>query len=207
MIPTKRQAIIFLISAPSGAGKTTLCDLLKDEFKDSLRSIVTVTTRPPRPGEVDGKSYRFFSPSDFEMHMEMGSFLEQAVVHGHRYGTPRDTVGHVLKDGLDVLLNVDVQGAASVRAAVQAALPGSDLHVPLIDIFIAPPTLDILRERLESRGQDSAEVIAHRLQQAAAELARWQEYQYLVINDDLLTAYDRLRAIVLAERVRIRNVE
>ena len=197
--------IIFLLSAPSGAGKTTLCDMLKEEFKNTLRSIVTVTTRPPRPGEVDGKSYRFFSPSDFEFHVAAGSFLEEAVVHGYRYGTPRDTVGHALKGGHDVLLNVDVQGAASVRAAVQAAAPGSDLHAPLVDIFIAPPSLDTLRERLESRGQDSAEVIERRLQQAAGEMARWQEYQYRVVNDDLLTAYDQLRAVVLAERVRIRK--
>lgn len=201
----RSKPIIFLISAPSGAGKTTLCDMLTDEFKDTLRRIVTVTTRPPRPGEVDGESYRFFSPADFEFHAAAGSFLEMAVVHGFRYGTPRDTVGHVLHRGRDVLLNVDVQGAASVRAALQAVPAGSDLCAPLVDIFIAPPSLDALRERLVGRGQDSAEVVERRLQQAANEMARWQEYQYLVVNDDLMAAYDQLRAIVLAERARIRK--
>ena len=207
MTADKRQPIIFLVSAPSGAGKTTLCDMLKNEFRDSLFGIVTVTTRPPRPSEVDGESYRFFSISDFEMHVEMGSFLEQAVVHGYRYGTPRDTVGHALKNGRDVLLNLDVQGAASVRAAIQSAPAGSDLRAPLVDIFIAPPSLDTLRTRLISRQQDSAEVIERRLQQAAAEMARWREYSYLVINDDLKIAYDQLRAIVLAERARIRKAK
>ena len=201
----KSTPIIFLISAPSGAGKTTLCTMLKEEFKDTLSGIVTITTRPPRPGEVDGESYRFFSEDDFELHASAGAFLEQAVVHGFRYGTPRSTVGHALNRGHDVLLNVDVQGAASVRAAVQAAPLGSDLCAPLVDIFIAPPSPDALRSRLIGRGQDSAEVIERRLQQAAGELARWREYSYLVINDDLKTAYDQLRAIVLAERARIRK--
>ena len=179
--------------------------MLKEEFKGTLRSIVTVTTRQPRPGEVDGTSYRFFTKADFEMHASAGAFLEQAIVHGNLYGTPRDTVGHVLHRGQDVLLNVDVQGAASVRTAVQATPVGNDLHVPLVDIFIAPPSLDVLRERLTSRGQDSAEVIERRLQQAAAEIARSNEFQYLVINDDLMAAYDQLRAIILAERLRIRK--
>jgi guanylate kinase len=205
MITEKHQPIIFLISAPSGAGKTTLCDMLREEFKGTLRGVVTVTTRPPRPGEVEGASYRFFSAADFELHATAGAFLEQATVHGYRYGTPRGTVTHILHRGQDVLLNVDVQGAASVRAALHVAPPGSELCVPLVDIFIAPPSFETLQARLTERGQDSAEVIERRLQQAAIEMDRYSEFQYLVINDDLLVAYDKLRAIVLAERARIRK--
>ena len=207
MITPQAQPIIFVVSAPSGAGKTTLCDKLKREFRPRLQGIVTITTRPPRSGEVEGESYRFFSESDFVLHAENGAFLEHALVHGYRYGTPRGTVGHALAGGRDVLLNVDVQGAASIREAVRAVPADDPLAVPLVDVFIVPPSRDVLRQRLVGRGQDSAEVIERRLQRAEAELACWREYRYLIINDDLATAYDQLRAIVLAERARIRKVK
>lgn len=197
----KRQPIIFLISAPSGAGKTTLGAMLQAEFGDSLYTLVTATTRPPRPGEVDGQSYHFLSPQQFTRRAAAGGFLEHATVHGCRYGSPRAPVFRALRQGRDVLLNLDVQGAASVRAA----LARTRRAPPLVDIFIAPPSPAALRARLTGRGQDSAAVIAHRLRQAAAETRRWWEYRYLVVNDDLPTAYDRLRAIVLAERARIRQ--
>ena len=197
---TKRQPIIFLISAPSGAGKTTLGAMLQAEFGDSLYTLVTATTRPPRPGEVDGQSYHFLAPQQFARRAAAGGFLEHATVHGCRYGSPRAPVFRALRQGRDVLLNLDVQGAASVRAALARARRAP----PLVDIFIAPPSPTALRARLTGRGQDSAATIAHRLRQAAAETRRWREYRYLVVNDELPTAYDRLRAIVLAERARIR---
>jgi guanylate kinase len=154
-----------------------------------------------RPGEVEGQSYFFLTPQEFERRVAAGGFLEHANVHGNSYGSPREPVFQALARGHDVLMNVDVQGAASVRAAL-AATPEAP---PLVDIFVAPPSLDTLQARLAGRGQDSAEVIERRLQKAAAEMVRWQEYSYLVINDDLKTAHDQIRAIVLAERARIRK--
>ncbi len=197
----RSKPIIFLISAPSGAGKTTLCEMLKAEFGASLYTLVTATTRPMRPGEVEGQSYFFLTQDEFERRSAANGFLEYATVHDHSYGSPREPVFQALKKGQDVLLNVDVQGAASIRASLQQT-PHAP---PLVDIFIAPPSLDALRARLTGRGQDSAEVIAHRVRQATGEMTRWREFSYLVINDELQTAYDHLRAIVLAERVRIRK--
>ena len=198
---SERQPIIFLVSAPSGAGKTTLCELLKQEFGASLYMLITATTRPMRQGEVEGQSYFFLTQDEFARRVAANGFLEHATVHGNSYGSPRAPVFQALEKGHDVLMNVDVQGAASVRASL-AATPDAP---PLVDIFVAPPSLDTLRTRLTGRGQDSAEVIERRLQKAAAEMARWQEYSYLVINDDLKTAHDQIRAIVLAERARIRK--
>ena len=197
----QRQPIIFLVSAPSGAGKTTLCELLKQEFGASLYMLITATTRPMRPGEVEGQSYFFLTQDEFAQRVAANGFLEHATVHGNSYGSPRAPVFQALEKGHDVLMNVDVQGAASVRASL-AATPDA---APLVDVFVAPPSLDTLRTRLTGRGQDSVEVIERRLQKAAAEMARWQEYSYLVINDDLKTAHDQIRAIVLAERARIRK--
>ena len=202
MTSGQRQPIIFLVSAPSGAGKTTLCELLKKDFGDSLYTLVTATTRPMRPGEVEGQSYFFLAQEEFARRVAAGGFLEHATVHGNSYGSPREPVFQALARGQDVLMNVDVQGAASVRAALAGA--PAKAGPPLVDIFVAPPSLDTLRARLTGRGQDSAEVIERRLEKAAAELARWPEYSYLVINDDLKSAQDQLRAIVLAERARIR---
>ena len=200
MIHPKRKPIVFLISAPSGAGKTTLSAMLQAEFGASLYTLVTATTRPPRPGESDGQSYTFLTPQEFARREAADEFLEHATVHGCRYGSPRAPVAQALAQGRDVLLNLDVQGAASVRAAL-ARWPNPP---PLADIFVAPPSLEALRARLTGRGQDSADVIAFRLQQAADEMARWREFRYLIVNDDLKTAYDQLRAIVLSERARIR---
>jgi len=197
----QRQPVIFLISAPSGAGKTTLSRMLQDEFGPTLYTLVTATTRPPRPGEVPGRSYHFLSPGAFARQAARGGFLEHATVHGFRYGSPRAPVFRALRQGRDVLLNLDVQGAASVRAALARRKHAP----PLADIFIAPPSPAALRARLTGRGQDSPAVIARRLRQAAAELRRWREYRYRVVNDDLPAAYDRLRAIILAERARIRR--
>lgn len=201
MITKPHQPVVFLVSAPSGAGKTTLCDMLKREFGKSLYTLVTATTRPMRSGEVEGQSYFFLSAGEFARRVQSGGFLEHATVHGYSYGSPREPVFQALEKGRDVLLNLDVQGAASVRAAL-AAMPGA---APLVDIFVAPPSLETLRARLTGRGQDSAEVIERRVRQAEAEMARWREYRYLIINDQLQTAYDQLRAIVLAERARIRK--
>jgi guanylate kinase len=204
MIKPSWKPMIFIVSAPSGAGKTTLCDRLQAEFQ-SLHYAVTATTRAPREGEVHGKSYYFLTTEDFEKRLSEGRFLESAVVHNYRYGSPRDPVEQALKEGKDVLMNLDVQGAASVRQYV-TRLPSSDvLKREVVDIFVVPPSLEVLKNRLVKRGKDSQEVIERRLKQAEEEISHWREYRYMVVNDDLAEAYDNMRAIILAERHRISN--
>jgi len=195
------QNIIFVVSAPSGAGKTTLCDKLQKEFKD-IHYAITATTRAPRGDEVDGKSYYFMSMDDFEKKLAAGGFIESAEVHGNRYGSPRDPAAAALEEGCDVLMNLDVQGAAAVRDYVKNAPDGDPLKRTLVDIFVVPPSTEVLRNRLVKRGTDSLEVIEKRMTQAREEIAHWKEYKYMVVNDDLAEAYDHMRAIILAERHR-----
>lgn len=196
--------IIFVVSAPSGAGKTTLCDKLQKEFKD-IHYAITATTRSPREGEVDGKSYYFMAMADFEAKLAAGGFIESAEVHGNRYGSPRAPAEAALQEGCDVLMNLDVQGAAAVRACVNNAAAGDPLKRTLVDIFVVPPSTEVLRNRLVARGTDSLEVIEKRMRQAREEIAHWKEYKYMVVNDDLAEAYDHMRAIILAERHRNDN--
>lgn len=193
--------IIFVVSAPSGAGKTTLCDKLQKEFKD-IHYAITATTRAPRGDEVDGKSYYFMTMADFEAKLAAGGFIESAVVHGNRYGSPKGPVVSALEDGCDVLMNLDVQGAATVRQCIRNAPEGDPLKRTLVDIFVVPPSTEVLRNRLVVRGTDSLEVIEKRMKQAREEIAHWKEYKYMVVNDDLAEAYDHMRAIILAERHR-----
>ena len=193
--------IIFVVSAPSGAGKTTLCDKLQKEFKD-IHYAVTATTRAPREGEVDGKSYYFMTREGFEDTLAKGGFIENAVVHGNLYGSPKGPVVAALEEGCDVLMNLDVQGAAAVRRCIADAPEGDPLKRTLVDIFVVPPSTEVLRNRLVVRGTDSLEVIEKRMKQAREEIAHWKEYKYMVVNDDLAEAYDHMRAIILAERHR-----
>ncbi len=204
MIKLKWKPMIFVVSAPSGAGKTTLCEKLKTEF-GTMYYAITCTTRPAREGEVDGKSYYFLTPDEFEKRLKAGGFFEHAVVHGHRYGSPKQPVCDALKAGKDVLMNLDVQGAASLRKALRAAPAGDILHRELIDVFVVPPSLEILKRRLVVRGKDSIETIERRLDMSRQEISHWGEYKYMVVNDDLAEAYDNLRAIILAEHHRIRD--
>jgi len=205
MIKLVRDPVIFIVSAPSGAGKTTLCDKLQQEF-DSVHYAITCTTRTPRDGEVDGKSYYFCSMDEFESKKAEGEFIEDAVVHGNRYGSPKTPVIEALRAGKDVLMNLDVQGADTVRAYIASAPEGDPLKKELIDIFVVPPSLETLKNRLVKRGKDDDEAIAGRLHQAKTEISHWKKYKYMVVNDNLAEAYDNLRAIILAERHRIRNV-
>lgn len=206
MIKLVWKPIIIIVSAPSGAGKTTLCDKLQAEFKN-LHYAITATTRPPREGEVNGKSYYFLSEEEFARREKAGDFFETALVHGYRYGSPKWPVIEALERGCDVLMNLDVQGAAAIRKCVAAAPEGDTLHREVVDIFVAPPSLETLKRRLEKRGKDSPETIARRLKQAEEEISHWREYKYLVVNDDLAEAYDNMRAIILAEHHRIRDAE
>lgn len=204
MIKPKWKAMIIVVSAPSGAGKTTLCDKLQAEFK-TLHYAITATTRPARDGEVDGKSYYFLSPSEFQKRLAADGFFETAIVHGYQYGSPKAPVVEALRAGKDVLMNLDVQGAARIRDVVRSAPPGDTLQTDLIDIFVVPPSLETLRNRLVKRGKDGAEVVERRLRQAEEEISHWREYKYMVVNDDLAEAYDNMRAIILAEHHRIRD--
>jgi guanylate kinase len=204
MINPTWKPMIFIVSAPSGAGKTTLCDKLQAEFQ-SLHYAITATTRPAREGEVDGKSYYFMKTEEFERKLGDGEFFETAIVHGYRYGSPKSPMIHALQSGKDVLMNLDVQGASAIRDYVHNAPPGDPLHRELIDIFVVPPSLEILKNRLTRRGKDTPQTIDRRLKQAEEEISQWRKYKYVVVNDDLAEAYDNMRAIILAERHKIRN--
>ena len=204
MINPTWKPMIFIVSAPSGAGKTTLCDKLQAEFQ-SLHYAITATTRPAREGEVDGKSYYFMKTEEFERKLGDGEFFETAIVHGYRYGSPKSPMIHALQSGKDVLMNLDVQGAATIRDYIHNAPPGDPLRRELIDIFVVPPSLEILKNRLTRRGKDTPQTIDRRLKQAEEEISHWREYMYAVVNDDLAEAYDNMRAIILAERHKIRD--
>jgi len=200
------KPILMVVSAPSGAGKTTLCDKLIAEFHSIVYS-VSCTTRRPRVGEVHGKSYFFLSEAEFDERIAAGDFLEHANVHGCRYGTPRSAVLDAIRAGRDVLMDIDVQGAANVRSAIRNAPEGDPLRQAYVDVFIAPPSLEDLQLRLFGRGKDEIDVINRRLQQAEQEMSRWREYQYLILNERVEESYAIIRSIYVAEHYRIRAEE
>ena len=192
-LPANRP-VLLVVSAPSGAGKTTLCDRLLAEFR-SIRYSVSCTTRAPRPGEVDGEDYHFLTEAEFRRRLAVGDFLEHAVVHGHLYGTLRQEVAAGLAAGRDVLMDIDVQGAAQIRASL-AGLPEDDpIRRGYRDVFIAPPSLEELRRRLERRGTDAPETIERRLRQAGVEMDRAGEYGHRIVNDVLDRAYSEFRGL------------
>ncbi len=197
----RQRPLLLVVSAPSGAGKTTLCDRLRAEFPEIVYS-VSCTTRPPRAGEINGVHYTFLEAADFERRIAAGAFLEHARVHGHLYGTPRAPIADALAAGRDVLMDIDVQGAAAIRAVVARAPAEDPLRRAYADVFIEPPSLAALRARLEGRGQDAPEAIERRLRQASEEMARAGEYRYIIVNDRLEDAYDALRSIYIAEHCR-----
>jgi len=187
-----RQTTAFLVvvSGPSGAGKTTLCDelVLRDGM---LRNSISATTRAPREGEVDGVDYVFIDRDRFEA-LKAGKLLEWAEVHDHLYGTPRDSVEEEMAKGLDVLLNIDVQGGAAVKKAFPEA----------VAVFILPPSFEDLGTRMQKRGKDLTDEVRKRLANARAEIAEAASYDYIVVNDDLGEAVDTLHAIIRAERCK-----
>lgn len=194
-----RRSLLLVISAPSGAGKSTLCGLMLRDHPNFVR-VVTCTTRAPRGRERDGVDYHFLSGSEFARRVRAGAFLEHAAVHGNRYGTLAASVRRALAAGHDVALVIDVQGAARVRAR---AARDPALRRAFADVFIAPPSLAVLRRRLVKRGEDAPAAIRRRIRNAAAELRCWKQFRYLVVNDRLSEARARLRAIVAAEKCRI----
>lgn len=185
---------LFIISGPSGAGKGTICKrLIEDSDSDRMELSVSMTTRPPRKGEVDGVSYYFVTMEQFRENVLADGFLEHAEVYGNCYGTPKAKVIEKLEAGIDVVLEIDIQGAMNVKKAYPDG----------IFIFILPPSMSILRKRLTGRGTDSMDIIDMRLSKTLGELSYIEEYDYVVVNGELEEAVDRVKAIVVAEHSRV----
>ena len=192
------RALLVLISAPSGGGKTTLCQQLLAARPDMVRAI-TCTTRGPRPGEKDGVDYYFLDAGAFARRVKAGNFLEHATVYGYSYGTLKSEVLGKLRRGKDVLLSVDVQGAAAIRAQAQH---DPELKRALVSVFLTPASLAILGERLRKRSTDAAAVIRRRLRVARQEIAQWRNFDYLLISDSIPEDRRRMLAIVETEKLR-----
>ena len=199
----KTKPLFIVMSAPSGCGKSTLIDMLLQEYHDIVYSI-SCTTRAPRGEEEDGLDYHFKTKERFEQLIAEDAFIEYAKVHDNYYGTLKAPIEEVLAEGNSMILDIDVVGAAKVRHYVFHHLPATDpLRVGYMDVFLNPPSLDALRERLEGRGTDSPESIERRLANAEGEMARAPEYMYQVTNDELGLAYKRLCDLIDARSGRM----
>ncbi len=192
----ERRGILFIISAPSGAGKTTLCKQLAAAIPGLWHS-VSYTTRKPRAGEEGGREYYFIDENVFQDMVARNEFLEYAHVYGHWYGTPRKVLMDKMEQGIDVLLEIDVQGALQIKKKFEDG----------VYIFILPPSLDTLRARLQSRASDSQEEIVRRLHRVKEEVWSFREYYYIVRNDDLAQSFRELQSIFLAERLKTKRLD
>ncbi len=188
-----RQGLLIILSSPSGAGKSTLARRLRN-WDPSIVFSVSATTRSPRAGEVDGKDYNFVSVETFRQWVDRDEMLEHANVFGNYYGSPSGPVIDAIEAGHDVLFDIDWQGAQQIK--------NGSLRDAVLSIFILPPSIEELRNRLEARGQDRPDIIAARMLKSWDEISRWSEYEYVLINDDLDQTERKLRAIVSAERLR-----
>ena len=188
----RRRGLLIVLSSPSGAGKSTISRMVLGADPEVTMSI-SATTRPKRPGERDDIDYHFVDDAEFDRMVANGDFVEWAPVFGHRYGTPKAPVKAALKAGRDILFDIDWQGTQQLQAAM-----GEDL----VTIFILPPSLDELERRLRGRGTDSDEVIAQRMERAAAEISHWAEYDYVLVNQDAEACLAEVRTILAAERLR-----
>lgn len=187
-----RRGLMFILSSPSGAGKTTVARKLLAEV-DGIGMSVSVTTRPMRPGEVDGKDYIFTDQAGFDRMVEAGEFLEWARVFGNSYGTPKAQIKAGLKEGHDFLFDIDWQGTQQLYQRMET---------DVVRVFLLPPSLIELEHRLRSRGTDSAEVIQGRMDRAKAEISHWDGYDYVVVNDDIEACFAKVRTILEAERMK-----
>ncbi len=187
---------IFIVSAPSGAGKTTLCRLLTERLS-GIRHSISYTTRPPRKNEVHGRDYFFISEEEFMGMVRRGEFIEWAEVHGNLYGTSKAHLFEIVNSGMDVILDIDTQCAIQIK--------GSGLEA--VFVFILPPSMKVLEERLRKRETDPEEVIQRRLKQAKKEISDYTMYDYVIFNDELEKAISELISIVVAERLRIKRVD
>jgi len=188
-----RRGLLIILSSPSGAGKSTLSVRLR-AWDPTIRFSVSATTRPPRPGEVDGQDYHFRSEAEFKQMVREGRMLEHAHVFGNFYGSPRGPVEEAIAQGCDVLFDVDWQGAQQVR--------NSPLKDSVLSIFLLPPSITELRRRLEERAKDATEVIEKRMEKSWDEISHWDAYDYVLVNDDLDATEAQLKTIVSAERMR-----
>ncbi|MEO0671611.1 MAG: guanylate kinase [Pseudomonadota bacterium] len=189
----ERRGLLFSLSAPSGAGKTSLARRLLEDDEDGLALSISVTTRAPREGEVDGVDYHFITVETFEAMKRDNALLEWAPVHSNFYGTPRAPVEERLATGGDVLFDIDWQGAAQLFA---------QMPDDLVRVFILPPSADALKARLVGRGKDAMDVIEARLKRAADEIGQWQQFDYVIVNDDFEASAARLKSILHVERGR-----
>jgi guanylate kinase len=187
-----RRGLMFILSSPSGAGKTTLSRMLLAKDNE-IKLSVSATTRPPRPGEIDGVHYHFVAPERFQAMIDEDDFYEWAEVFGHRYGTPKGMIRAGLKEGQDFLFDIDWQGTQQLYQKDQQ---------DVVRVFILPPSIEELNRRLKSRGTDSAEVIAARMERARAEISHWDGYDYVIINDDVNVCFAKVCAILEAERMK-----
>jgi guanylate kinase len=188
----KRRGVLFVLSSPSGAGKSTIARMLLNS-EPELSMSVSYTTRPPRPGEVDGKDYHFVDIERFREMVANHEFLEWAHVFGQRYGTPKADVFHTLSGGGDILFDIDWQGAQQLHQ-----LAGGDV----VRVFILPPSMEELRQRLERRATDSREIIDARMARAGNEVSHWDGYDYVLVNDDAQQCYAQVKTILAAERLK-----
>ncbi len=195
MVFVARRGLMLVLSSPSGAGKTTIASELRKR-EEELRISISVTTRPPRPGEVDGKDYFFVNEETFKNMLEKEAFLEHAKVFGNYYGTPKEYVFNKLKSGRDMIFDIDWQGTQQL-----AQFARDDL----VSIFILPPSVEALRERLQKRGQDSSDVVELRMAQSANEISHWPEYDYVIINQDLEKSITQVQEILHSERLKRRR--
>ncbi len=187
-----RRGLLLILSSPSGAGKTTLSRRLM-EWDRSLRFSVSATTRSPRPGERDGREYYFKSGEDFETLVQTGQMLEHAEVFGHRYGSPRAPVEKAMNEGRDTVFDIDWQGGQQIKQTMRG---------DVVSIFILPPSIAELESRLRGRAQDSEAVIAVRMAKSQSEISHWAEYDYVIVNHDLDSAFNDLVTVLTAERLR-----
>lgn len=187
-----RRGLMFVLSSPSGAGKSTLSRLLLDSDRD-IKLSISVTTRERRPSELEGVHYHFVSKRQFQAMRDRGDLLEWAEVHGNFYGTPRDPIDAAVEDGRDTLFDIDWQGTLQLY---------ENRRSDVVSVFVLPPSMAELRSRLERRAEDDPAVIARRLKNAEQEIVHWNEYDYVLINDDLQAAFEKIRAILTVERLR-----
>lgn len=187
-----RRGLLIVLSSPSGAGKTTISRMLLEADRE-IQMSVSATTRPKRPGEADGVDYHFVSDDQFDRMVESGEFVEWAHVFGYRYGTPKEPVKDALREGHDILFDIDWQGAGQLEP---------DFKGQLVTIFLLPPSMAELERRLRARGTDSVEIIADRMQRAADEIGHWAEYEYVLVNEHTDECLARVRAIIIAERLK-----
>jgi len=188
-----RRGLMLILSSPSGAGKTTLTRSLIERKELQLQLSISLTTRSRRPSEVDGVHYYFTEKDQFEFRRDRGDLLEWAEVHGNFYGTPRQPVEKALAEGQDMVFDIDWQGTQQIV---------EKMRDDVVTVFVLPPSADELKARLERRAEDSARVIAQRLQNAIEEISHWREYDYILVNRDLNESFARLRAILTAERLK-----